>query len=51
MYKFKSVFVGEISTYLDCLDLPVKPARAKLRDRVEPIYYRLYQRLNGDIYY
>jgi lipid II:glycine glycyltransferase (peptidoglycan interpeptide bridge formation enzyme) len=51
VYKFKSGFGGEIPSYLGCLDLPVKPTRAKMWNRVEPIYYRLYQRLKGDIYY
>ncbi len=51
VYKFKSGFGGEIPTYLGCLDLPVKPTRAKMWNRMEPIYYRLYQRLKGDIYY
>jgi hypothetical protein len=37
--------------FVGCWDLPVSPVRAALWNRVEPVYYRLYQRLKGDIYY
>lgn len=51
IYKFKIGFGGESSSYLGCLDLPVERLRARLWDKVEPTYYRLYQRIKGDIYY
>lgn len=51
VYKFKAGFGGEISDFVGCLDLPVKRARARLWNRVEPLYYRLHLKLKGDIYY
>jgi lipid II:glycine glycyltransferase (peptidoglycan interpeptide bridge formation enzyme) len=51
VYKFKAGFGGKIADFVGCLDLPVKPVRAGLWSRIEPIYFRLYQRLKGDIYY
>ncbi|CAN5907201.1 peptidoglycan bridge formation glycyltransferase FemA/FemB family protein [soil metagenome] len=51
VYKFKAGFGGEIASFVGCLDLPVMPARAKLWNRFEPMYYRLYRKLKGDIYY
>ena len=51
VYKFKSGFGGEISNYVGCLDLAVKPAWARLWNRFEPVYYRFYRKLKGDVYY
>jgi peptidoglycan pentaglycine glycine transferase (the first glycine) len=51
VYKFKVGFGGEMADFLGCLDLPVKRVRARLWNRLEPAYYRLHQRLKGDIYY
>jgi lipid II:glycine glycyltransferase (peptidoglycan interpeptide bridge formation enzyme) len=51
VYKFKEGFGGEMVDFVGCWDLPVGPVRAALWNRVEPVYYRLYQRLKGDIYY
>ncbi len=51
VYKFKIGFGGEVADFVGCLDLPVKRVRAKLWNRLEPAYYRLHQRLKGDIYY
>ena len=51
VYKFKVGFGGEMADFLGCLDLPVKRVRAGLWNRLEPAYYRLHQRLKGDIYY
>jgi peptidoglycan pentaglycine glycine transferase (the first glycine) len=49
VYKFKEGFGGEMVDFVGCWDLPVGPVRAALWNRVEPVYYRLYQRLKGDI--
>ena len=51
VYKFKAGFGGDVEEFPGCLDLPVKSAQAKLWNRIEPTYYRLHQRLKGDIYY
>ena len=51
VYKFKAGFGGEVADFVGCLDLPVGRRRAGLWDRVEPAYYRLHQKLKGDIYY
>ena len=51
VYKWKTGFGGEVYDFLGCLDLPVRPARARMWDRVEPLYFRLHQRLKGDVYY
>jgi lipid II:glycine glycyltransferase (peptidoglycan interpeptide bridge formation enzyme) len=51
LYRFKSGFGGEIMDTIGCLDLAVNPVRAKLWNRIEPMYYRLYMRLKRDIYY
>jgi lipid II:glycine glycyltransferase (peptidoglycan interpeptide bridge formation enzyme) len=51
VYRFKVGFGGEIEDFVGCLDLPVKSGRAKLWNRLEPVYYRLHQKLRGDIYY
>ena len=48
-HKFKVGFGGEVADFVGCLDLPVKRVRAKLWNRFEPAYYRLHQRLKGDI--
>ncbi len=37
--------------YVGCLDLPVSRVRATMWDKVEPVYFRLHQRLKGDVYY
>ena len=50
-YKFKAGFGGEIRDFLGCLDLPIKPAQAKLWNRLEPWYYRAYRKIKKDIYY
>ena len=51
VYKFKVGFGGEVEDFLGCLDLPVKHARAALWNRIEPLYYRLYQKLRHNLYY
>lgn len=51
VYKWKAGFGGEIVDFLGCLDLPVRSTRAKLWDKVEPVYFRIHQRLKGDVYY
>jgi lipid II:glycine glycyltransferase (peptidoglycan interpeptide bridge formation enzyme) len=49
--KFKAGFGGGIENFLGCLDLPVSRVRARAWDGVEPLYFRAYQRLKGDVYY
>ncbi len=51
VYNFKRSFGGEIAEFVGCLDWYVKSARARAWNRFEPLYYRAYQRLRGDIYY
>ncbi len=51
IYRFKAGFGGEMADFVGCLDLPVRSTRARLWDKIEPVYYRLYQRLRGNIYY
>ena len=51
VYKFKVGFGGEISDFLGCFDLPVRPARATGWYRLEPVYYRLFQKLKHNIFY
>ena len=51
VYQFKVGFGGEVKDFVGCLDLPVKPAQAKLWNRAEPVYYRAYRKLKKDIYY
>ena len=51
VYEFKDGFGGEVNDFVGCLDLPVKPAQAKLWNRLEPWYYRAYRKLKKDIYY
>jgi lipid II:glycine glycyltransferase (peptidoglycan interpeptide bridge formation enzyme) len=51
VYKFKEGFGGEISDSIGCLDLPVKPLRARAWYRFEPYYYRLYYKLKNNVFY
>lgn len=51
IYEFKAGFGGEVADFIGCYDLPVKPRPAKLWNRMEPVYYRLHQRVKGDFYY
>ena len=51
VYKFKEGFGSEMVSFVGDLDLPVARARAKLWNKVEPTYFRLHQRLKGDVYY
>jgi lipid II:glycine glycyltransferase (peptidoglycan interpeptide bridge formation enzyme) len=51
VYKFKEGFGGEISDSLGCFDLPVKRARAAAWYKFEPVYYRLYYKLNNNVFY
>ena len=51
VYKFKVGFGAEEVDFLGCLDLPVSPARAAAWYKLEPSYYRLYQRLKGNVFY
>jgi lipid II:glycine glycyltransferase (peptidoglycan interpeptide bridge formation enzyme) len=51
VYQFKKGFGGEEVDFLGCLDLPVEPLRAAAWYRLEPLYYRLYQRLRKNVFY
>ncbi len=51
VYKFKAGFGGEVEDFVGSLDLPIERVRAGLWDKTEPTYYRIYQRLKGDVYY
>jgi lipid II:glycine glycyltransferase (peptidoglycan interpeptide bridge formation enzyme) len=51
VHKFKEGFGSALVDFVGCWDLPVSPVRAALWDRVEPVYFRLHQRLKGDVYY
>jgi lipid II:glycine glycyltransferase (peptidoglycan interpeptide bridge formation enzyme) len=51
VYKFKEGFGGEIADSLGCFDLPVKRGRAAAWYKFEPVYYRLYYKLNNNVFY
>ena len=51
VYRFKIGFGGEVTDFLGCLDLPIKPTRAKAWYRFEPAYYRLYYKLKCNVFY
>jgi len=51
VYKFKEGFGGGIVNSLGCFDLPVKRARAAAWYKLEPVYYRLYYKLNNNVFY
>jgi len=51
VYKFKEGFGGGIVNTLGCLDLPIKRARAAAWYKLEPVYYRLYYKLNNNVFY
>jgi peptidoglycan pentaglycine glycine transferase (the first glycine) len=51
VYRFKAGFGGEVTDFLGCLDLPVKPVRAAAWYRFEPVYYRLYYKLKREVFY
>ena len=51
VYKFKAGFGSELVDFVGTLDLPVKSTRARLWNKLEPWYFRLHQRIKGDVYY
>lgn len=51
VYKFKKGFGGDVVEFIGCLDLPVKPRLAAAWYRLEPLYYRGYYKLKGNIFY
>jgi len=51
VYKFKEGFGGELVDSLGCFDLPVKKTRAAAWHKLEPVYYRLYYKLNNNVFY
>ncbi len=44
-------FGGEIADFLGCLDLPIKRVCAAAWYRFEPVYYRLHQKLEQNVFY
>ena len=51
VYKFKEGFGGELVDSLGCYDLSVKKTRAAAWYKLEPLYYRLYYKLNNNVFY
>jgi lipid II:glycine glycyltransferase (peptidoglycan interpeptide bridge formation enzyme) len=51
VYRFKTRFGGEEVDFLGCYDLSLKPAHAAAWYRLDPLYYRLYQRLKHNVFY
>ena len=51
VYRFKLGFGGDVVEYQGCLDLPVRPTLAAAWHRLEPLYYRAYLKLKGDVFY
>lgn len=51
LYRFKSGFGGAAQDLVGTCELPLAPLDRAIWTRSEPIYYRLYQRLHGDVYY
>lgn len=51
VYRFKKGFGGEVVEFMGCMDLPVRPRLAAAWYRLEPLYYRGYYRLKGNIFY
>ena len=51
VYEFKLGFGVEVSDFIGCLDVPVRPARAVAWYKFELVYYRLYQKLKHNVFY
>ncbi len=51
VYRFKIGFGGDVTDFVGCLDLPIKDARARAWYKFEPVYYRLYYKLTGNVFY
>jgi peptidoglycan pentaglycine glycine transferase (the first glycine) len=51
VYRFKLGFGGDVVEYQGCLDLPVRSRLAEAWYRLEPLYYRAYYKLKGDVFY
>lgn len=51
VYKFKSGFGGEVTEFVGCYDLPVRPALAAAWYKAEPFYYRAYYKLKNNVFY
>lgn len=51
VYKFKKGFGGDVVEFIGCMDLPIKPRLAAAWYRLEPLYYRGYYKLKGNIFY
>jgi lipid II:glycine glycyltransferase (peptidoglycan interpeptide bridge formation enzyme) len=51
LYRFKSGFGGAAEDLVGTCEMAIAPAARHAWTRIEPIYYRVYQRLHGDVYY
>ena len=51
VYRFKLGFGGDVVQYLGCMDLAVKPRLASAWYEFEPLYYRTYSKVKGDVFY
>lgn len=51
LYRFKSGFGGAPEDLVGTCELTIDPVVNAVWQTVEPIYYRLYQRIRGDVYY
>jgi lipid II:glycine glycyltransferase (peptidoglycan interpeptide bridge formation enzyme) len=51
LYRFKSGFGGAAEELIGTCELPIDPLPRRAWTRIEPIYYRVYQKLRGDVYY
>jgi lipid II:glycine glycyltransferase (peptidoglycan interpeptide bridge formation enzyme) len=51
VYRFKIGFGGNVTDFVGCLDLPLKPARARAWYEFEPAYYRLFYKLRNNVFY
>lgn len=51
VYKFKSGFGGELTEFVGCLDLPVRPALAAAWYKLEPAYFRIHYKVTNNVFY
>lgn len=51
LYRFKSGFGGAAEDLVGTCELTINSVLQRAWTRIEPIYYRVYERLRGDVYY
>jgi lipid II:glycine glycyltransferase (peptidoglycan interpeptide bridge formation enzyme) len=51
LYRFKSGFGGASDDLAGTCELAIGPRAQRAWTLIEPIYYRVYQRLRGDVFY